>query len=118
MKNWRGFMAAAAGVVLAALLLTRAVENEYVFFAGYVVLQFVVLATAWNILGGWLRELGSGAFLRRRYTVALMGFAALFLVRSGGRRGHWGDGFRSGRSPCVYGIFFSIYRHRRHLRRR
>ncbi len=29
------------------------VTNEYFFFAGYVVLQFVVLATAWNILGGY-----------------------------------------------------------------
>ncbi len=27
--------------------------NEYFFFAGFVVLQFVVLATAWNILGGY-----------------------------------------------------------------
>ena len=27
--------------------------NEYVFFAGFVILQFVVLATAWNILGGY-----------------------------------------------------------------
>ena len=27
--------------------------NEYIFFAGFVILQFVVLATAWNILGGY-----------------------------------------------------------------
>jgi len=27
--------------------------NEYVFYAGYVVLTFVVMATAWNILGGY-----------------------------------------------------------------
>jgi branched-chain amino acid transport system permease protein len=27
--------------------------NDYVFFAGYVVAQYVVLATAWNILGGY-----------------------------------------------------------------
>ena len=27
--------------------------NEYLFFAGFVVLQFIVLATAWNILGGY-----------------------------------------------------------------
>jgi branched-chain amino acid transport system permease protein len=44
--------------------LTRAVSNEYVFFASYVVLQFVVLATAWNILGGYAGyvNFGSGAF--------------------------------------------------------
>ena len=29
------------------------VQNEYVFFATYTVLMFIVLATAWNILGGY-----------------------------------------------------------------
>ena len=29
------------------------IGNPYVFFAGYVVLQYIVLATAWNILGGY-----------------------------------------------------------------
>src|SRR6202163_890457 len=39
-------------------------ENEYLFFAGYVVLQYVVLATAWNILGGYTGyvNFGSAAF--------------------------------------------------------
>ncbi len=41
---------AAAAVVFA---LARTVGNDYVFFAGYTVLQFIVLATAWNILGGY-----------------------------------------------------------------
>jgi len=27
--------------------------NDYIFFAGYVVLQYIVLSTAWNILGGY-----------------------------------------------------------------
>ena len=38
--------------------------NDYVFFAGYVVLQFIVLATAWNILGGYCGyvNFGSAAF--------------------------------------------------------
>jgi len=38
--------------------------NEYFFFAGYVVLQYVVLATAWNILGGYAGyvNFGTGAF--------------------------------------------------------
>ncbi len=27
--------------------------NDYLFFAGYVVMQYIVLATAWNILGGY-----------------------------------------------------------------
>ena len=37
-----------AAIFGAALML----NNDYYFFAGYVVLQYVVLATAWNILGG------------------------------------------------------------------
>jgi branched-chain amino acid transport system permease protein len=40
---------AAAAVFFAA----RLVGNPYVFFAGYVVLQYIVLSTAWNILGGY-----------------------------------------------------------------
>jgi branched-chain amino acid transport system permease protein len=50
-----------AGLVFAA---ARAVGNDYVFFAGYTVLQFVVLATAWNILGGYTGyvNFGTAAF--------------------------------------------------------
>jgi len=39
-----------AAAVFAAMLW---IGNGYVFFAGYVVLQYIVLATAWNILGGY-----------------------------------------------------------------
>jgi len=40
------------------------VKNDYVFFAGYVILQFIVLATAWNILGGYTGyvNFGTAAF--------------------------------------------------------
>ena len=40
------------------------VDNNYLFFAGYTVLQFIVLATAWNILGGYCGyvNFGSAAF--------------------------------------------------------
>ncbi|MSP01033.1 MAG: branched-chain amino acid ABC transporter permease [Acetobacteraceae bacterium] len=34
-------------------ILARLVDNAYFYFAGYVVLQYIVLATAWNILGGY-----------------------------------------------------------------
>src|ERR1700712_699213 len=42
----------------------RLIGNAYVFFAGYVVLQYIVLATAWNILGGYTGyvNFGTGAF--------------------------------------------------------
>jgi len=41
-----------------------AIGNDYVFFAGYVILQYVVLSTAWNILGGYCGyvNFGTGAF--------------------------------------------------------
>jgi branched-chain amino acid transport system permease protein len=52
---------------VAALLLfgvVRLIGNDYLFFAGYTVLQFVVLATAWNILGGYCGyvNFGTAAF--------------------------------------------------------
>jgi len=54
------------GAVIAALVFAgaRLVGNDYVFFAGYTVLQFVVLATAWNILGGYTGyvNFGTAAF--------------------------------------------------------
>jgi branched-chain amino acid transport system permease protein len=42
-------------IVVGAVLLvaSRMIENEYYFFASYVVLQYIVLASAWNILGGY-----------------------------------------------------------------
>jgi branched-chain amino acid transport system permease protein len=49
MKYWIG----AAVVLIFAIGLALAPVNEYFFFAGYVVLTAVVLATAWNILGGY-----------------------------------------------------------------
>jgi branched-chain amino acid transport system permease protein len=52
----------------------RMVNNDYVFFAGYTVLQFIVLATAWNILGGYTGyvNFGSAAFF------ALGAYATVF----------------------------------------
>jgi branched-chain amino acid transport system permease protein len=32
---------------------TRSIGNSYAFFAAYVVVQYIVLGTAWNILGGY-----------------------------------------------------------------
>ncbi|HML09514.1 MAG TPA: branched-chain amino acid ABC transporter permease [Stellaceae bacterium] len=50
----------AAFIVLSRTFLT----NEYFYFAGYVVLQYIVLSTAWNILGGYTgyTNFGTGAF--------------------------------------------------------
>jgi branched-chain amino acid transport system permease protein len=60
----RVFAIIAAAVGLAFFLLTRWINNDYLFFAGYTVVQFIVLATAWNILGGYCGyvNFGSAAF--------------------------------------------------------
>jgi branched-chain amino acid transport system permease protein len=47
------FWICAAVLAAASLGLALSPVNEYVFYAAYVVLTFVVLATAWNILGGY-----------------------------------------------------------------
>lgn len=40
-------------VLIAAALSTRIGLNDYTFFAAYIVAQYIVLATAWNVLGGY-----------------------------------------------------------------
>jgi branched-chain amino acid transport system permease protein len=73
MTGWMRFAVGAAALLAAALAATRVIDNEYFFFAGYVVLQFVVLATAWNILGGYAGyvNFGSGAFFAAGAYVAV-----------------------------------------------
>jgi branched-chain amino acid transport system permease protein len=57
------------------------IGNAYLFFAGYVVLQYIALATAWNILGGYTGyvNFGTAAFfaLGAYTTVALHKLTAL-----------------------------------------
>ena len=58
------FTLIALAVAAATFAVARLIDNAYVFFAGYVVLQYVVLATAWNILGGFTGyvNFGTAAF--------------------------------------------------------
>src|SRR5689334_21563717 len=56
--------------------LSLLVKNQYYFFAGYVVLQYVVLATAWNILGGYTGYVNFGTaafFALGAYTSVALG---------------------------------------------
>jgi branched-chain amino acid transport system permease protein len=71
----RVFLLLLIAVAIAVFFAARLVNNEYVFFAGYTVLQFVVLATAWNILGGYTGyvNFGSAAFF------ALGAYATVFV---------------------------------------
>ncbi len=74
MRTWQFFLVALA-VALAFFLGARFIGNDYLFFAGYVVLQFIVLATAWNILGGYCGyvNFGSAAFFAMgAYTTVVM----------------------------------------------
>jgi branched-chain amino acid transport system permease protein len=76
----RVFLLIAIVVAAVVFFAARFVGNDYVFFAGYTVLQFIVLATAWNILGGYTGyvNFGSAAFfaLGAYSTVALHKFPA------------------------------------------
>jgi branched-chain amino acid transport system permease protein len=42
-------------------LVFRYLDNDYIFFASYTVLQFIVLSTAWNILGGYCGYVNFGS---------------------------------------------------------
>ncbi|MBN8930229.1 MAG: branched-chain amino acid ABC transporter permease [Rhodospirillales bacterium 69-11] len=76
-----GFVVLLLVVAAAVFGAARLVDNPYAFFAGYVVLQYIVLATAWNILGGYTGyvNFGTAAFfaLGAYSTVALHKLTAL-----------------------------------------
>src|ERR671924_557538 len=65
-------------IIAAGILLAYLRVNPYLYFAGYVILQYVVIATAWNILGGYAGyvNFGTPAFF------ALGAYTAVFLI-------HW-----------------------------
>lgn len=64
--------------MVAGFLVTRLSANQYLYFAGYVVLQYVVLATAWNILGGYAGyvNFGTPAFF------ALGAYTSVVLIKA------------------------------------
>lgn len=69
-------MVVALSIVGGGMLLTGVVENRYFYFATYVILQYIVLSTAWNILGGYTGyvNFGTPAFF------ALGAYTATFLM--------------------------------------
>ena len=74
------FWIGAVAFLLAVLLATQLIGNEYPFFAGYVILQFIVLSVAWSILGGYAGYVNFG-------TSAFFGvgvYTAVFLVKATG----------------------------------
>ena len=62
--NTFSFSVIATVVGLVVLAFAHWLGLDYFYFAGYTILQFIVLATAWNILGGYCGyvNFGSAAF--------------------------------------------------------
>jgi branched-chain amino acid transport system permease protein len=73
------FLGLSLAVATLVFFVTRTYGNDYLFFAGYTVVQFVVLATAWNILGGYCGyvNFGTAAFF------ALGAYASVALYKFG-----------------------------------
>ena len=69
------FSTLAIGVGLLVLAFAHWLKLDYFYFAGYTILQFIVLATAWNILGGYCGyvNFGSAAFF------ALGAYSSVFM---------------------------------------
>ena len=63
MKKTR-LLAIAMAFMLAAFGATWFVDNQYFYFSTYLILQYIILATAWNILGGYTGyvNFGTAAF--------------------------------------------------------
>src|SRR6201991_1934980 len=63
-RNAIAYWTGAVLFLLVALAMTGLIRNEYPFFAGYVILQFIVLSVAWSILGGYAGyvNFGTNAF--------------------------------------------------------
>jgi branched-chain amino acid transport system permease protein len=77
----KAFFAGAAAILIAGFLLPRLIANPYFFFAGYVILQYVAVATAWNILGGYAGYInfGASAFFGTGVYIATLVFKAFDL---------------------------------------
>ncbi len=61
MKKISPFWVCAAVVLAAGLGFTQIAENEYYFTALYVILQALIMAVAWNILGGFTGYVNFGS---------------------------------------------------------
>jgi branched-chain amino acid transport system permease protein len=76
--------------------MTQLLQNEYPFFAGYVILQFVVLSVAWTILGGYAGyvNFGTNAF----FGVGV--YTAVLLIQAYKARLPWSGACLGSASAC------------------
>jgi branched-chain amino acid transport system permease protein len=73
--NRKVFLLLAVVIIVTGFLLTRVIDNRYYFFAAYIILQYIVLATAWNILGGYTGYVNfgtAGFFALGAYTAVVL----------------------------------------------
>ena len=77
MKTARALVVTAVVIAL-GILMAQLRVNPYIYFAGYVVLQYVVIATAWNILGGYAGYVNFGT----PALFALGAYTAIFLIEA------------------------------------
>jgi len=92
------FILCEVAVGAALYLLFRHYGNDYVFFAGYTVLQYIVLATAWNILGGYCGyvNFGSAGFF------AIGAYSSVFLHTVGQNVDDIATGFLAGPMHVIF----------------
>src|SRR3989449_9513029 len=78
MRHTAGTLLVGLAVVAAGIAVAMLRVNPYLYFAGSVILQYVVIATAWNILGGYggYVNFGTPAFF------ALGAYTAVFLIQT------------------------------------
>jgi len=78
-RNGIGFWIGATLFIFFVALMTQLVSNEYPFFAAYGILQFVVLAVSWSILGGYAGyvNFGTSAFFGVGVYTAVFLFKAM-----------------------------------------
>lgn len=78
--NGRWFWIAAVLAIAVAFVAPLSIRTDYYFYLSFIVLQYVVLATAWNILGGYAGyvNFGTGAFF------GVGAYASLVLIQAMG----------------------------------
>jgi branched-chain amino acid transport system permease protein len=78
-RNGIGFWIGATLFIFFVALMTQLISNEYPFFAAYGILQFVVLAVSWSILGGYAGyvNFGTSAFFGVGVYTAVFLFKAM-----------------------------------------
>ena len=96
--NTTKFILAMIAAAAAVLAIAHWLNVDYFFFAAYTILQFIVLATAWNILGGYCGyvNFGSAAFF------ALGAYSSVALIKFDGAIDSW---FPEGVASFLHHIF-------------